>query len=97
MSYASGGGAHAESEMIVQPAIIVGQVEAARRSATLRFRIQFVLVWLAIVGLISVGLGLADAWDWEFALKSGPVIVLQGVGITVTVALKGASAESGPG
>ena len=86
MSFA-GGGAHAQSATMVEPAPIVGQIADARRAATLRFRLTFVFVWVAIIVGLIVALAAADAWDWGFVLTSGPVIVLQGAGITVLVCL----------
>jgi polar amino acid transport system permease protein len=86
MSYASGGGAHAQSEFMVA-APIVAEVAAARRTASLRFRLTFVFVWIAIIGGIAIFLAAANAWDWEFVRKSGPVIVLQGVGVTVLLSV----------
>jgi polar amino acid transport system permease protein len=64
---------------------IVEQVAAARRAMSLRFRLTFVFVWLVIILGIGVALAAADAWNWDFVLTSGPVIVLQGVGITILV------------
>ena len=29
----------------------------------------------------------ADAWDWEFVFTSGPVIVLDGVGVTILLSV----------
>ncbi|HET6616443.1 MAG TPA: amino acid ABC transporter permease [Gemmatimonadota bacterium] len=86
MSYASGGGAHAQSQGMVDHSI-VGQITAAQNAARLRFRLTFVAVWIAIIVGIGVALAAANAWDWEFALESGPVIVLQGAGITVLISV----------
>ncbi|HET9878962.1 MAG TPA: amino acid ABC transporter permease [Candidatus Limnocylindria bacterium] len=66
---------------------IVGQITAAQNAARLRFRLTFVAVWIAIIVGIGVALAAANAWDWEFALESGPVIVLQGAGITVLISV----------
>jgi polar amino acid transport system permease protein len=86
MSYASGGGAHAQSEMMVA-APIVGEIAAARRSSTLRWRLTFFAVWLAIiVGVILVLMG-ADAWDWDFVFTSGPVILRDGVWVTIVLSV----------
>lgn len=87
MTYA-GGGVHAQSESLVVPhAPIVGQVAAARRAAALRWRLTFVFVWLVIIAGVAVTLAAADAWDWDFAIRSGPVIVLQGVGVTILLSV----------
>lgn len=66
---------------------IVGEVAAARRSTRLRFRLTFVFVWLLIILGVGLVLGAADAWDWDFVIRSGPVIVLQGVGITILLSV----------
>ncbi|HEX7195214.1 MAG TPA: amino acid ABC transporter permease [Candidatus Limnocylindria bacterium] len=84
MSFASGGGAHAQSTMMVQQAI-VGQIHEARRAAALRFRLTFAFVWILIIVGIILSLSAANAWNWEFVFESGPVIVLQGAGITILV------------
>jgi polar amino acid transport system permease protein len=66
---------------------IVEQVAAARRAMSLRFRLTFIFVWLVIIVGIAVALASANAWNWDFVIKSGPVIVLQGVGITILVSV----------
>ena len=64
---------------------IIEQVAVARRAAKLRYRLIYAAVWLALVILIGGGMWLASGADFEFVLASGPVIVLQGAGITVLV------------
>ena len=86
MNFASGGGAHAQSQVMVDHSI-VGQITAARKAATLRFRLTFVAVWVAIILGIGVALAAANAWNWDFVLESGPVIVLQGAGITILISI----------
>ena len=86
MSFGSGSGAHAQSELMVA-APIVAEVAAARRSATLRWRVTFFLVWLGIIGGVIFVLMLADAWDWEFVFTSGPVILRNGVWVTVLLSV----------
>ena len=86
MSYASGGGAHAQSEMMVA-APIVGEIAAARRSSTLRWRLTFFAVWLAIIVGVILVLMAADAWDWEFVFTSGPVILRDGVWVTIVLSV----------
>jgi polar amino acid transport system permease protein len=86
MSFGSGGGAHAQSTMMVEQAI-VGQIDQARRAAALRFRLTFAFVWILIIVGIILSLSAANAWNWEFVFESGPVIVLQGAGITVLVSV----------
>ncbi len=76
----------ADSEAI-RGAPIVEQIAAARRALTLRFRLTFVFVWLVIILGIGLALAVADAWDWEFAFRSGPIIVLQGAGITLLLSV----------
>ena len=73
----------------VTPALapIVGEVADARRAARLRFRLTFVFVWVFIITLVGIGLAIADAWDWEFARRSGPVIVFQGVAVTILLSV----------
>ena len=66
---------------------IVAEVADARRAATLRFRLTFVFVWVFIITLVAIGLAIADAWDWEFARRSGPVIVFQGVAVTILLSV----------
>jgi polar amino acid transport system permease protein len=84
MSYAPGGGVHAQSTMMVEHAI-VGDIDRARRSSALRFRLTFAFVWILIVAGIGLALAAANAWDWDFVLTSGPVIVLQGAWITLLI------------
>jgi polar amino acid transport system permease protein len=86
MSYASGGGAHAQSEFMVS-APIVGQIAQARRSSTLRWRLTFLAVWLTIIVGVILVLMAADAWDWDFVLTSGPVILRDGVWVTVVLSV----------
>ena len=86
MSYASGGGAHAQSEMMVA-APIVGEIAAARRSNTLRWRLTFFAVWLAIIVGVILVLMAADAWDWDFVFTSGPVILRDGVWVTIVLSI----------
>lgn len=66
---------------------IVEQMAAARRAMSLRFRLTFVFVWLVIILGIAAALAAANAWNWEFVLTSGPVIVFQGVGITILLSV----------
>ncbi len=64
---------------------IIEQMVAARRSARRRFRSIYVAVWIGLVVLLGGGMWLASGAEFEFVLRSGPVIVLQGAGITVLV------------
>src|SRR5918992_4769949 len=74
------GAAHAESQAM---APIVQEIASARRASNLRWRLIFFGVWLAIIVGVILALMMADAWDWEFVFRSGPVIVTQGVWVTV--------------
>jgi polar amino acid transport system permease protein len=77
-----GSAAHAPSQSMVP---IVEQVADARRRSRLRWRLQFAAVWIAIVAGVILALSAADAWDWEFVFTSGPVILRDGVWVTVVV------------
>jgi len=77
--------AGAGSGAVASTTTIVEQINAARRRARGRFRRTFVAVWLALVVTIGAGMWLAAGADFEFVLRSGPLIVLQGAGITVLV------------
>lgn len=82
------GGTHAESQSIVAGhAPIVDMVAGAHRAASIRWKLTFGFVWIAIIAGVAVFLAVADAWDWDFVLTSGPVIVLQGVGITLLLSV----------
>ena len=64
---------------------IVEQVAAARRGARRRFSLTFTAVWFALIVVIGGGMWIASGAEFEFVLRSGPVIVLQGAGITILV------------
>ena len=66
---------------------IVEEIASARRTATLRWRLTFAFVWLAIIIGVATVLAVADAWDWDFVITSGPVIVVQGVWVTVVLSV----------
>jgi polar amino acid transport system permease protein len=66
---------------------IVGEISAARRATTLRWRLSFLAVWLAIIIGVILVLMQADAWDWDFVFTSGPVIVRNGVWVTVLLSV----------
>jgi polar amino acid transport system permease protein len=83
MSYGSGA-AHVQSQSAVP---IVEQVTEARRRSRVRWRLQFFAVWVAIVVGVILALSAADAWDWEFVFTSGPVILRDGVWVTVVVCI----------
>jgi polar amino acid transport system permease protein len=82
----AGGGAHAESQAMVEHPL-VGQVADARRRMALRFRLTVVFVWLAIIAAVVIAIGTTNAWNWEFAGTYGPPIVLQGAGITILLSV----------
>ena len=73
------------SEAVKPTTSIVEQVIAARRAARNRSRLIFGAVWLALVAVIGGGMWLASGADFDFVVRSGPVIVLQGAGITFLV------------
>ncbi len=64
---------------------IVDQITAARRGARRRFSRIYAAVWIGLVVLFGGGMWLASGADFDFVLRSGPVIVLQGAGITILV------------
>lgn len=81
----SGFGSEAAKAATLAP--IVGEVAAARRAATLRWRLTFAVVWLVIIVGVLTLLASADAWDWDFVITSGPVILLQGVWVTIVLSI----------
>lgn len=86
MSWSTGG--HAQSEAFVpdhQP--IVEAIAMARRGATLRWRLTFFGVWLLIITGVILALMQADAWDWDFVLTSGPVIIREGLWVTILLSV----------
>ena len=64
---------------------IVEQITAAQGRARRRFSAIFIAVWVGLVALIGGGAWLASGADFDFVVRSGPVIVLQGAGITILV------------
>lgn len=64
---------------------IVEEVARAQRGARRRFSAVFATVWIALILFIGVGMWVAAGADLEFVFVSGPVIVLQGAGITILV------------
>lgn len=64
---------------------IVDQIIAARRGARRRFSSIYVAVWTGLVLLFGGGMWLASGAELDFVVRSGPVIVLQGAGITILV------------
>ncbi|MDQ2675059.1 MAG: amino acid ABC transporter permease [Chloroflexota bacterium] len=73
------------SESATTQAPIVERIAAARNAARARWRWIFIGVWILLVALIGGGMWLASGADFDFVIRSGPVIVLQGAGITVLV------------
>lgn len=73
--------------MGVAHAPIVDAIAGAQRAAKLRWRLIFMGVWAAIIVGIVVALMIAEAWDWDFVFTSGPVILVQGVWVTVLLSL----------
>lgn len=66
---------------------IVEQVAAAQRSRRLRFRLIFAAVWISLVLGLGITFWIAGRVSWEFIVRSGPLIVLQGAGITVLLSV----------
>ena len=66
---------------------IVEQVAGAQRAGRRRFVLIFLGVWIMLVVGIGAGMWLASGADFEFVLRSGPVIVLQGAGATILVSV----------
>ena len=64
---------------------IVEQIIVARGRARRRFSAIFAAVWIGLVILIGGGAWLASGADFDFVVRSGPVIVLQGAGATILV------------
>jgi polar amino acid transport system permease protein len=62
---------------------IVTDILKARRAQRARWLAIFFAVWVAIIAGVILVLMAADAWDWEFVVTSGPVIIVQGVWLTV--------------
>jgi polar amino acid transport system permease protein len=84
MTFAGGSSANSQA-MADHP--LVEQVAEAQRKRSRRFRTTVAFVWVAIVGVIVLAIGLAGAWNWEFAATYGPLIVLQGAPITVLLSI----------
>ena len=76
----------ATSRGAAQTAPIVGEIAAARRASSTRWRLTFFAVWLAIIVGVILVLMEADTWDWEFVVTSGPFII-GGAWITILVSL----------
>jgi len=73
------------TEAVKPTAPIVEQIFAARRASRSRFRLIFGAVWVVLVVVIGGGMWLASGADFDFVVRSGPVIVLQGAGATILV------------
>jgi polar amino acid transport system permease protein len=71
------------------PAIgsVVDQVRLARAAQRRRWRQVFIAVWIGLVIVIVGGMWLASGADFEFVLRSGGVIVVQGAPITILVSV----------
>lgn len=85
MSFASGGGAQAQSQTMAEIDVIE-RVKAARVAARRRFRTFFIAAWIGLVILIGAGTWIASGADFDFVVTSGPII-LQGASTTVLVSL----------
>ena len=64
---------------------IVEEVLAARQSQRTRFRLIYIVVWVALVVVIGGGMWLASGAEFDFVLTSAPVIIFQGAGATILV------------
>ena len=73
------------TEAIQPTTSIVEQIATARDRDRRRSRLIYAVVWLVLIVLIGGGMWLASGADFDFVLQSGPVIILQGAGITVLV------------
>ena len=74
------------TQLAAQTSAIVLQVEEAQRRARMVFRAKFVAVWVAIIGLLLIGLWLTDNIDtewmgtwWLFILTGAPITILLSV------------------
>ena len=65
---------------------IVGEITRARAAATLRFRLFFILTWVAIIGGLGVALARSGKVDAGFLGEWAPFI-LGGVGVTIFVSV----------
>jgi polar amino acid transport system permease protein len=70
-----------------QPAPIVREILAANRRTHRRFGLITALVWVALVVLIGGGMWVASDADWDFVVRSGPLIVIEGGRITILVSV----------
>jgi polar amino acid transport system permease protein len=75
------------TEAVTPMSPIVEQIAGARRAARTRFAAIFVAVWVMLVVGIGGGMWLASGADFDFVVRSGPVIVLQGAGATILVSV----------
>lgn len=67
-----------------QPGSIVYQIEASQARSRLAFRLKSAATWLALIGLLLVGLWATENIDTAFIAEWGPFIV-GGAGLTVLV------------
>jgi polar amino acid transport system permease protein len=74
------------AELQTPRAQVLDDILEAQRRRRRWFRGQFILVWVAIVGVIAIFLWSAARISWDFIIQSGPFI-LQGAGITILVSL----------
>ncbi len=72
------------SEAAKAQPLILRRIEAAHRSRNVSFRLQFVLVWVALIAALGVALALADQIDPPWLQEWAPFI-LGGAAITVLV------------
>jgi polar amino acid transport system permease protein len=65
---------------------VLDDIIAAQRRRRRWFRGQFILVWVAVVGILGAFLWITTGVSWDFIIGSGPYIV-QGAGITILVSI----------
>jgi polar amino acid transport system permease protein len=68
------------------PEEVIRLVEASRRRARLRFRTEFAITWVVMVGVLVVGIVLTDRVHPDFIAEWAPFI-LGGVSITIFVSV----------
>jgi polar amino acid transport system permease protein len=66
---------------------ILEEIASATRAHRLRFRLIFAGVWIALILVLGLGMWLASGADLDFVFQVGPVIVLQGAGITILLSV----------
>ncbi len=86
MSQAGQQQAISEEFRIQNPAVIVGEIRAARSRARLRFRLIFFATWLVLVGGLALLIGLSGRVHPDFIAEYTPLF-LGGIPLTIGVAI----------